>query len=191
MKTSETFSVLIWADSKNLINGEAPLYARVTVNQKRVSISLKRKVDISLWDPKRSMVNKRGQNSILTNKYIGQVRSQLFQAYQELKGENKIITSKAIKERYLGTDKVFQSLQNLIDYHNTTFSEKLHKDTMRHYKTSQKYIMEFVEQNYKSNDVYLKDLNFAFLVKFEHFLRTYEHPKNKRPIGNNTIMKDL
>ena len=84
----------------------------------------------------------RDQNAKLTNKYIEQVRSQLFQAYQELKGENKIITSRAIKERYLGTDKVFQSLQNLIDYHNATFSEKLHKDTMRHYKTSQKYKKE-------------------------------------------------
>ncbi|WP_111709128.1 site-specific integrase [Lutibacter citreus] len=191
MKTSETFSVLIWANVSRAKNNEALLYARVTVNQKRVSIGLKRKVNLTVWDPKKAMVTNRDQNARLTNKYIDQVKAQLFQAFQELKGEGKMITSSAIKERYLGTDKEYQSIQDLIDYHNTTFSKKLHKDTMKHYKTSQKYIMEFVEQKYKSSDIYLKDLNYAFLVKFEHFLRTYELSENRRPIGNNTIMKHI
>ena len=191
MKTSETFSALIWADKKNAIHNQASLYARITVNQKRVSISLKRKVNLAVWDPKKAMVTNRDYNAKLTNKYIDQVKAQLFQAFQELKGEGKIITSSAIKERYLGTDQEYQSLQDLIDYHNDTFGDKLHKDTMRHYKTSQKYIMEFVEQKYKSSDIYLKDLNYAFLVKFEHFLRTYNQSTYKRPIGNNTIMKHI
>ena len=191
MKTSETFSVLIWADTKNSIKNEALLYARITVNQKRVSISLKRKVNLTVWDSKKTMVTNRDQNARLTNKYIDQVKSQLFQAFQELKSENKMITASAIKERYLGTDEEYQSLQDLIDYHNTTFREKLHKDTMRHYKTSQKYVKEFVQKQFKTSDIYLKDLNYAFLVKFEHFLRTYELSDNKRPIGNNTIMKHI
>ena len=117
MKTSETFSVLIWADKKNSIKNQASLYARITVNQKRVSISLKRKVDLMVWDPKRAMLTNRDHNARLTNKYIDQVKSQLFQAFQELKGEGKLITSSAIKERYLGTDTEYQSLQDLIDYH--------------------------------------------------------------------------
>lgn len=191
MKTSETFSVLIWANVSRAKNNEALLYARVTVNQKRVSIGLKRKVNLTVWDPKKAMVTIRDQNARLTNKYIDQVKSQLFQAFQELKGEGKMITSSAIKERYLGTDKEYQSLEDLIEYHNTTFSDKLHKDTMRHYKSSQSYLRKFVKKEYKTNDIYLKDLNYSFVVGFESFLRSYQPTDHHRRIGNNTTMKHI
>ena len=53
MRTTNTFSILFWADQKNAKNNKAIIYARVTVNQKRVNISIKRKVSIDLWDKKR------------------------------------------------------------------------------------------------------------------------------------------
>ena len=50
MRAKNTFSVLFWLQSSRAINNQALIYARVTVNQKRVNISLKRKIPISLWD---------------------------------------------------------------------------------------------------------------------------------------------
>ncbi|SDX54442.1 Site-specific recombinase XerD [Lutibacter oricola] len=191
MKTSVSFSVLIWANVARAKNNEAPLYARITVNKKRVSIGLKRKVNLTVWDSKKAMVTNRDQNARLTNKYIDQVKAQLFQAFQELKGEGKMITSVAIKERYLGTDQEYQSLEDLIDYHNTTLKDKLHKDTMRHYKSSQSYLRKFIKKKFKTSDIYLKDLNYSFIIGFESFLRAYQPTDHQRRIGNNTVMKHI
>lgn len=50
MKTSKTFSILFWINASRAKNNEAEIYARITVDRKRVNISLKRKVNINLWD---------------------------------------------------------------------------------------------------------------------------------------------
>ena len=47
MKSSTTFLILIWINSPRAIDIQAELYARVTINQKRTNIGLKRKIDIS------------------------------------------------------------------------------------------------------------------------------------------------
>ena len=54
MKTSNTFSILFWLKLANAKNGKAPLYVRITVNGKRVELSLKRKLTISDWDATKS-----------------------------------------------------------------------------------------------------------------------------------------
>lgn len=48
MRTTNTFSILFWADQRNAKNNEAIIYARVTMNQKRVNIRVKRKVLLTL-----------------------------------------------------------------------------------------------------------------------------------------------
>ncbi len=50
MKTKTTFTILFWADFSRTKENQASLYARITVNGKRATISLKRKVPISDWD---------------------------------------------------------------------------------------------------------------------------------------------
>jgi len=54
MKTQNTFSILFWINASRAKNNEADLFARITVNQKRVNISLKRKVSIESWDKSKS-----------------------------------------------------------------------------------------------------------------------------------------
>ncbi len=66
-------------------------------------------------------------------------------------------------------------------------NHKLHKDTMRHYKTSQKYIMLLIKKRYRNSDIYLKDISYTFLIEFENLLRSF----NDRTIANNTIMKHI
>jgi hypothetical protein len=51
MKTTQRFSVLIWADKRKAdAAGLAPLYARITYLGKRAEISLKRRVHLAKWD---------------------------------------------------------------------------------------------------------------------------------------------
>lgn len=52
MRSTNTFSILFLVNQKNKNDNQALLYARITVNGKRVNLSLKRKIDVSLWDSK-------------------------------------------------------------------------------------------------------------------------------------------
>lgn len=70
-------------------------------------------------------------------------------------------------------------------------AHKLHKDTLRSYKTSQRYILEFIKGKYKTSDVYLENLNYQFIIGFENFLRNYACKKSLRKIGNNTTIKHI
>lgn len=191
MKTKNTFSILIWINAARAKNNEAILFARITVNLKRVNISLKRKVPVDLWDKSKSRVKGNSPEARLINNYIAQTQAALFNAYQELVTERKLITAEAIKSRFFGTDQQYYSLQNIIDYHNTNFAHKLSKATLGLYKTTQTYLMEFVLKEYKTSDIYLKDLNYSFVVQFDNFLRGYKLSRNKKRIGNNTIIKHM
>jgi len=187
MQHSRTFSILFWINTSRIKNGEAKIYARVTVNQKRVNISLKYDVLVNTWDKNKSRVKGNSEKSRIINHYLDQIYSKLFKCYQELNAEEKLVTAHAIKNRFLGIDQKHHSMQNLIDYHNDKMVYKLHKDTMRHYKTSQKYILLLIKKRYRNSDIYLKDIDYSFIIEFENMLRSF----NERTIANNTIMKHI
>jgi len=102
MKTSATFSILFWINTSRTKENLAELFARITVNQKRVNLSLKRRVDINSWNKYKSRVKPKAPNAALTNRYLDQVQNQLFQCYQDLKAENRLITPQAVSFPFLG-----------------------------------------------------------------------------------------
>ena len=187
MQHSHTFSIIFWINTSRIKNDEAKIYARITVNQKRVNISLKYNVSVNTWDKNKSRVKGNCEKSRIINHYLDQVYTKLFKCYQELNAEDKLITAHAIKNRFLGIDDRHYSMQNLIDYHNKTMEHKLHKHTMRHYLSSQKYILMLIKDSYKTADIYLKDITYSFVIEFENMLRSY----NQGSIANNTVMKHI
>ncbi|GLB54179.1 hypothetical protein NBRC110019_32200 [Neptunitalea chrysea] len=64
MKTTATFSILFWADFSRAKNNQASIYVRITVNGKRATISLKRKVPVSDWDVHKGRSRGTNQNTL-------------------------------------------------------------------------------------------------------------------------------
>jgi len=63
--------------------------------------------------------------------------------------------------------------------------------TMKNYYTTEKYLNKFLAQKLKVNDIYLKQLNYRFIIDFEHFIRNYKPKKERRTLTNNGVMKHL
>lgn len=191
MRTRSTFSLLFWVNTSRTKDNQAIIYARVTVNSKRVNISLKRKVSLLDWDSSKGRVKGNKDNAKLLNQFLEQIRNKIYESYEELLRENKLITAQAIKARYFGEDEKYKSLLELFDYHNSSMEQKLHKDTMKHYRTTQKYLNQFLSEKHKTDDIYLQNLNYAFIIDFEHYLKSYQPTDHQRKISNNTAMKHL
>ena len=192
MRSLSTFSILFWVYSKRSKNNLAPLYVRITVNGTKLNVSLKLKVPTSLWDIEAQRMKGNTIETLQINEYIGQVYSELFQCYQELKYSGDAITAEKIKAKYLNEEsKKKPTVLNIIKYHNEIMFPKLHGNTSRLYITSQRYIMEFIEDKYGVKDYLLDDLNHEFILNFESFLRKYQPKRHKGKMGNNAVMKHI
>ncbi|WP_282072516.1 site-specific integrase [Polaribacter atrinae] len=191
MKTSTTFSVLFWLKQSKAKNGEAPLYARITVNGQRAEISLKRKINITNWNATKNRVKGTNQEARTINEYLNQVQKGIIQSKNELSLENKFITSQAIKSRYLKEDEQNHTINDIIKYHNDDMVNKLKWGTQKNYYTTQKYISKFVKKQFNTSDMYLKQLDYNFILKFEKFLREYQPLDHQKKMGNNSVMKHI
>ena len=191
MKTSTTFSILFWLKQSKAKNGEAPLYVRLTVNGKRAEISLKRKIKITNWNSSKNCVKGTNQEARIVNEYLNQVYKGIVQAKNELTLESKFITSQAIKSRFLKEDEQNHTLNDIIKYHNDDMLNKLKWGTQKNYYTTQKYISKFIKKQFNTSNIYLKQLDYNFILKFDKFLREYQPLDHHKKMGNNSVMKHI
>ena len=191
MTSTQTFSILFWINNSRAKDDLAEIYARIVVNRKRANLSLKTKVNPEHWDKKKGRLRTKDKGSLQINGFIEQTRTQIFQCYMDFKASGVTFTAQSLKARFLGEDQDHASMTELIAYHNEKMEPVLHYDTMRHFKTSQNYIMEYIQKEYKTEDVFLKDLDYGFVIGLESFLRSYKPKHYQEKIGNNTIMKHI
>lgn len=167
------------------------IYVRITVAGKRAEISLKRSLANSQWDANKNKGKGNTEKIRALNAYLDQVYAKLLQSHKELLEEDKIISSDAIKSRYLGEDDNSKTLRELISYHNGNMVRVLKAGTMKNYYTTEKYLHKFLLKKRKQKDIYLKQVNFRFISDFEHYLRNYKNSKKQHTMGNNGVMKHL
>lgn len=191
MGTSRTFSIHFWLNLAKKKGDLAPIYARVTIDGKRAEISLKRYVSVNDWDETRGRVIGFSQKARLLNSYLDEVYVQLMDSHKQLLGEGKVITAQTIKARFLGQDEQNNTLKELIEYHNKTQVLVLRPGTMKNYYSTERYLHEFLDEKLKLPDIYLKQLNYRFIVDFEQYLRTYQPKKARKTCSNNGVMKHL
>ncbi|MFD0796892.1 phage integrase SAM-like domain-containing protein [Maribacter chungangensis] len=174
MRTAKTFSVLFWVyTQRSDKNNSSNIYARITLNGKKVNLSLNQKVNVDSWDPKRQKLKGNGKTSREVNYYLDEVKAIIVQSYRDLVNESKLVTPQLIKARYLGEDTRNHTLKNIFSYHNDNLGVNLAPKTLCHYKTSQKYLLKFLEAEYRKSDIFLCDLDYSFILGFERFLRSY------------------
>lgn len=191
MKTTTTFSILIWINASRAKNNEAEIFARITVNQKRANISLKRKININFWDKSKSKAKGNSQNARVLNQYLDQVKADLFRAHQELNNQGKLITAQLIKSTFLGEGENHKSLRNLFDYHSGKINGTFAVGTIRNYAVTERYIFKFLNEKVKTSDIYLKQLNYKFICDFENYLHCFWPKGHPKAMGQNTVMKHI
>ncbi|HSH51674.1 MAG TPA: phage integrase SAM-like domain-containing protein [Bacteroidales bacterium] len=127
----------------------------------------------------------------ILNNYLDYVYNKLLDCHKQLLEEDKIISANVIKARYLGEDDIHKTLKELIAYHNANMITVLKSGTMKNYYTTEKYLNSYLNRKLKVNDIYLKQLNYRFIIDFEQYLRTYKNSKKQLVLANNGVMKHL
>ena len=191
MRSQDTLGLHFMPKLNQEKNGVAPLYVRITVNKKRIYLSLKRKVEVTKWDQFQSKLKGHSAGARQLNDYINQTNRKLLEVHKQLIDEQKIITASAIKARYLGVDDTFKKLSDLLNYHKVHMKTVLKPGTLKNYTTTDKYVRQFLKVKLNAEDIYLKQINYRFITDFEYFLRTYKSKTHRPTPSNNGVMKHL
>lgn len=191
MRTDSTLGVIFFTRRKRNNPMKLDIYVRITVNKQRSELSVKRDIAVCNWDIFRCRAKEHSENLILLNSYLDDVKAEILNAHKQLHSERKIITAKAIKLRYVGEDEERMSLMQLVEYHNANMHQSLKPGTAKNYYSTEKYLQSFLREQMKTDDVYLSQLNYKFIVNLEQYIRNYKPKKKRKTCSNNGAMKHL
>ena len=173
-----SFSILFFIrESKARKNGNVPIEVMITVNGERNSFSTGKQVAIEKWDKTKQQVKGKDQETQNLNNYLKAIKAKLYQKEAELLERGFIITAQILYDAYF--DKVEslkeRSLFEVFEEHNQE-QEKLvgngvSKATHWVSVYTIRLLREFVQQKYKREDLYLRELNLNFIQSFHSFLR--------------------
>jgi site-specific recombinase XerD len=188
MKTTQRFSVLIWADKRKTDGaGQVPLYARITYLGKRAEISLKRRVHPTKWDAQTGFLKGTGPEARRINSDINDTLDEIDKAFKFLKRTEEFITAEKIKLQYSGEEPDRKMLLEVFDQHNADLAKLVGKDfvkaTLTKYNTVRSRVSGFIKDKFQKDDIYLDQIDFAFVSGFEMYLKT------KCKIEHNTAMR--
>lgn len=191
MKSTKTFSVSFLPRRSKADPTQGILYARISVNNTRVEYSIKRKIPFDSWDQKRGKCTSKDQFARVINQYLSQVSGEIFESYDQLRKEGALITADTIKSRWLDEDSDDMTLLTAVEHHYKIEETTLKPGTLKNYRTTERFIKEFLSGVLKTSDIRLKYLRYAHLTQFENFLRLYKPIDHQKPMGNNTVMKHI
>lgn len=191
MRTSNTFAILFWAYSSRAKDNLTGIYVRITVNGKKVNISLKHKADIRTWDSNKQKAKGNSEAARTLNHYLNQVHAQIVQSYQDLKFKGQLITAELIKGEYLGENDNSKTLQNLLEYHTKKTEKTLAIGTLRNFGVTQGYLNKYLNNVLHTSDIYLKELDYKFICDFVNYLYCFWPKGHPKAMSNNTIMKHI
>lgn len=109
-------------------NSSGSVYARITVQTRRIEISLKKTFPVKDWNNRRGIAKGSSPEIKKFNSYLEQVRAQITEAYRELQISKQQITPENIKALFLGDSFDTHTLLELVDYHNNTQKAYWHRE---------------------------------------------------------------
>src|SRR5690606_9477387 len=171
-----SFSTLFYLkDERRDKNGNAGLYLRITVDGRRTSISLNRKIDPSKWDSRMNKLKGKGYEAEELNQFMATIRHKVNKIQHDLIEEGKPFTVHDVKDKYLGKDAKLKMLIQLFDEHNQQMEKLVGIEfalgTYKRYHTTRSHVAEYIKSEYRKNDIPVRDVDLKFIKGFEYFLK--------------------
>ena len=173
-----SFAILFFIrESRVRKDGTASIEIVLTVNGERCAFSTGKRVKSCNWDKAKQQVKGKDEEAQSLNNYLKAIKAKLYQKEAELLDRGFIITAELLRDAYF--DKVEslkeKSLFEVFEEHNKE-QEKLvgngvSKATYWISVYTVRLLKEFVQQKYKREDLYLRELNLNFIQSFHIFLR--------------------
>jgi integrase len=174
-------------NSKINNKGLAPIYLRLTVDNKRIEYSITRRIGPKFWSSKSQKVMGTNREAVEINNHIDNIKHKLYKIHQRLTDEDEFISAKSMMDILKGGGKKVRFMLEVFREHNEKTDLLAGKDisvsTAKRYWTCYDHVKEFIEEEYGLDDYKLKNIDYRFITKFEYFLKT------TRKCNHNSTLK--
>ncbi|MDR6240985.1 site-specific integrase [Aureibacter tunicatorum] len=163
----------MWLRKDRLSNdGTAPLYCKINYQGQITKISTGLRVKPSHWISKGDgLITGMSELAESGNLILQNLRAKLYKIYLNLEQQEKIISSKIIKEIYEGKRKVNYKLIEVFDiYLEMRMSEGLADSTLRKLKNTRKNLSHFLEHT-NSKNILTDNIEKCFANTLSKYLR--------------------
>lgn len=157
-------------------NNSAPVYLRITVNQRRFEHGINRLVDLSKWSVSTGRMIGSSSEAKTLNDFLDVLKHKVHMAEREMILDGKEITYQSFKDKWFGIDIKKKMVLEVFKQHNEDFALLVGKEyapgIMERYKTSLTHTRKFIEWKYKVPDIDVTKLNYGFISSYSLWLKT-------------------
>lgn len=183
-----TFSILfIMQKGKPNAEGNAPIFARITINHQMTHLATRYYLPADRWLSKEGRTVGRTKEEKEVNAYLDNLRGLICAKYNEMFLAGEVVTARKLKCRLISKDEKSMTLLELFDDYIKDYSKLVGvsktKKTCDRYILTRRRIEEFMQSEYKRTDISVNDVSPKFIAGFEIFLRT------QYKLSNNYVMK--
>ncbi|MCW0484173.1 site-specific integrase [Gaoshiqia sediminis] len=194
---------LLLKNSKGKSESKKPVYARITMDNRRIEVSTGVFIDPALWDKKRQLLIGKDEEARVTNSRISKFSTHVNDCFNQLVSVGEEFDIYDLKDQIIGKrqqklvleafDQVIESIAGKID-HGYSFS------TLKHYRTCRNRMVEFISREYHRPDLPLSRVNVNFLDRFDIFLKSkikissntaWGYHKDFKHVLNDAVSKEL
>ena len=187
---SKTFTLLFRLKRPtHYVKGPQPIYLRLTVDGKRVEVSVQRECDPAKWNSTTGRALGTKEDIKILNAYLDTLQRKVYEVYQTLLDVREMVTADKIKSHLVGAVEKPRMLLDIFQQHNDQMKALIGNGyaplTHRRFTTALGHTREFIHWKYNIGDYAITKLNYEFISEFEFYLRSV------RKCAHNSTMKYL
>lgn len=171
------FRVVFYLRS-NYVNkeGKTSVMLRIYLNNERLSLgSTGIAITASQWDKDKERIKGRTTDALSTNLQLDNIASGLQAIFRKIEMSDDLSLER-IKSEFLGKKDEIDTLMQLFEKHNTDISKQVgisvSKATLQKYNICKRHFSDFLDKQYKRNDLKLTELTYLVIREFDLYLRT-------------------
>ena len=183
-------------NSKVKLTGEAPIYAKLTLENETTVVSTGKNISLERWENTNKLrLNLRSEKEKVLKQSLELFQLKIEQIYLTLLKSNPDFSLNDVKNILKGNDlgsKTF--LLDIFKKHNEDFRRKVlinekSKASLQKYNRSKDLIGAFLRKKYGKDDIEIEKVNNAFIYNLESYLKYESQYKGIVGIKNNSVVK--
>jgi hypothetical protein len=179
-------------------NGESPIFARITYNQKSITMATGKSTLKERWQLTNNLRNvlKLEKEKVL-KQALDLFHLNIEKKFNQLAKIDSDVSLTLLKNEFNGKIKTKTKAVNILEIlekHNKYFQRKVDADerskaSMQKYERSKELLMTFMKKQYSIEDLPSNEISSAFIYNLESFLKYDSEFKGKTGIKNNSVVK--
>jgi integrase len=182
-------------------NGESPIFARLSFNNQRISISTGKSIPKERWlftNNLRNVLRLEKEKVIKNSLDLFQLNAE--KKFNELFRIDSEVSLELLKEELSGKKNSKKNGTNqttiieILDKYIKYFRRKVatgerSSASLQKYERSKELLLNFMKNNYGTNEIPALEIKSSFVYKLEEFLKYESNFKGKIGIKNNSVVK--